>query len=680
MTRVEPTIDVEKPQVNTDGLSDTSVSSGSNSENELVEEKFQANREPLLAFIPQVAKYAGGIAIAEVKLASTALVATPSFLKNFFVDTFTFYSSNPRTLYKELISGFTVGIMLVPESIAFSFVLGLPPIAGLQTCFWIATTTGIFGGKPGMISSIAGALSVAGAPLLAENGVLGHLAPAERLSVYHMSVFTCGCLQMVFALLRLSKVTRLISETCMIGFMNGLALIMFKAQLPAFQYCDAAPLFTDCSIKERKWLTFQNQPVELLLLLIHVFLCMLVVKYFPRLPKFGKVVPSSLVALLLGTLMEQTLFRMVIGVSTRTVGETAPLNGSLPKFNFPSIPSDSNVTGTILLYGFILAAIGSIESVLTLQVCNDITGDVTEYKDSNQELFAQGLGNLMNSMFGATAGSALVGQSTINVMNGARHRVSSTFAGICVLVFSLVLTPFINIIPIGTLTGVLFMIVFSTLQMSSFVIFRYGRLSDSAAILIVTLLAIFSNLAIGIASGIAFCALVHAWDSGTHIESDVTYKPMIVNGKECDVMYVRVRGFLFFSSTRKFVSLFSVANNPSTIILDFKDGFISDHSAVAAIQTLSHRFDQAGKRLLITNLAEKSHGRLHRTGNHYELNKIITHYSAIQDTNSDEESQAFEEAFFEETNQPLPEYPDVNSDRSTLLTQQHGAWHRRRSL
>lgn len=602
----------------------------------------QAKREPLLAFIPKVAKFTGGLVAADAKLASKALMATPSFLQDFLFGTYTYYRDDPHALYKELISGFTVGIMLVPESIAFAFILGLPPIAGLQTSFWIATITGIFGGKPGMVSSIAGALSVVGAPLLADNGVLKDLKPNERLAVYHMTVFTCGCMQIAFGVLRLSKFTRLISETCMMGFMNGLAIIMFKAQLPAFQYCDAAPLFIDCSSEKRKWLTFQNQPVQLTLLLIHVLMCMLIVKFFPRVPKVGKIVPSSLVALLLGTLIEQTLFRQAIGVSTRTVGETAPLSGSLPKFSWPSLPAGSNETGTILTYGAILAAIGSIESVLTLQVCNDITGSMTQYKDSNQELFAQGLGNLMNSMFGATAGSALVGQSTINVMNGARHRVSSTTAGLWVLIFSVALTPFINIIPIGTLTGVLFMIVLSTIQWSTFVIFRYGRLSDSLAIVIVTVLAVLYDLAIGIAAGIVFCTLIHAWDSGMHIDADVVYKRMLVNGEECNAKYVHVKGVLFFSSTRKFINLFSVVDDPSVIILDFKDGFISDHSAVAAIQGLAQRFNDAGKRVLITNLAQKSHGRLHRTGNHDELKKLITRQSAIQDTTSDEESQAYQ--------------------------------------
>jgi SulP family sulfate permease len=329
---------------------------------------------------------------------------------------------------------------------------------------------------------------------------------------------------------------------------------------------------------------------------------------------------------------------MAIGVSTRTVRETAPVNGSLPSFSWPSVPANSNLAGTILKYGLMMATVGSIESVLTLRVCNDITGDVTELRDSSQELAAQGLGNLMNSMFGATGGSVLIGQAKINIMNGARHRVSSVFAGICVLVFSVALTSFINLIPIGTLTGILFVIVLSTFQMKSFLIFRYGRLSDSASILIVTLLGVFYNLAIGIAAGVTLSAIVHAWDSGSDIDADIVCKPMTVQGEERYVKYVHVRGVLFFSSTAKFINLFSISNDPSTVILDFKDAFISDHSAVVAIQNLSDRFDQAGKSVLITNLAGKSHGRLHRTGNHAELKKQIIKSSLIQEKACDEES------------------------------------------
>lgn len=215
----------------------------------------------------------------------------------------------------------------------------------------------------------------------------------------------------------------------------------------------------------------------------------------------------------------------------------------------------------------------------------------------------------------------MIGQSTINIMNGARHRVSSTMSGVFMLLFTLVLSPFINLLPIATLTGVLFIVVLSTFQWKTFVILRYGRLSDSAAIVLVTVVAVFTNLAIAIAAGIILSALVHAWDSGAHVETDVEVKDMMINGKRVnDVKYVHVRGSIFFSSTRKFVNMFNIGEDPDTVVLDFKDAIIIDHSAVAAIQGLSHRYALAGKRVIIMNVQAKCIGRMQRT--HEDLDKI----------------------------------------------------------
>lgn len=225
-------------------------------------------------------------------------------------------------------------------------------------------------------------------------------------------------------------------------------------------------------------------------------------------------------------------------------------------------------------------------------------------------------------------GDAMIGQSTINIMNGARHRVSSTMSGVFMLLFTLVLSPFINLLPIATLTGVLFIVVLSTFQWKTFVILRYGRLSDSAAIILVTVVAVITNLAIAIACGIILSALVHAWDSGAHVEADMKTKDMIINGERVnDVKYVHIRGVIFFSSTRKFVNMFHIADDPDTVILDFKDALIIDHSAVAAIQGLTHRYALAGKCVIIMNIQPKCVGRMHRThGDHDKLHTQMTHH------------------------------------------------------
>jgi len=396
------------------------------------------------------------------------------------------------------------------------------------------------------------------------------------------------------------------------------------AQLPAFQRCDDAPRFVECKLEQRKWLTFQDDTSQLILTLVHVAICMAIMKFFPSVPKIGKIVPASLVGLLVGTLIEHTLFRQVFDVSTRTVEETAQMSGSLPKFDWPEVPRDSETMTNIIVFG-------SVESVLTLQACNEITDTVPKISDSNQELFAQGLANLVSGLFRAMGGDAMIGQSTINIMNGARYRVSSTMSGLFMLSFVVALSPFIELLPVATLTGVLFMVVLSTFQWKTFNILRYGRLSDSLAIVIVTLIAVMYNLAIAIAVGIIFSALIHAWDSGRHVSADIEHKAMIVNKEEKFVKYVHMKGSIFFGSAREFINLFSVAEDPETIIIDFKDALVIDHSAVAAIQGITTRFEKADKTVLLTNLPTKSKGRLQRTGDHEMLRKQITDSEHLKD-------------------------------------------------
>mmetsp|Transcript_30027 Transcript_30027/g.44393 ORF Transcript_30027/g.44393 Transcript_30027/m.44393 type:complete len:720 (+) Transcript_30027:258-2417(+) len=594
----------------------------------------ELGREPFFAFIPAVFRWAGGIVGGELGHLKNGVTSFPSFTKSYVGGAFTFYRKNPRVFYDEVISGFTVAIMQVPESIAFSFVAGVPPLSGLHATFWMALITGLLGGKPGMISGAAGALAVVVTKITAEDGALPHLTTDERLNVLYMTMFACGWFQILFAWLRLAKLVRLIPETGMIGFMNGLAIIIFMAQLPAFKTCPGVEYFVDCTLDQRQWLTFQNEPWVLTATLVQVALCMAIMKWFPKVPKIGKIIPSSLVGLLIGAFVEHVIFRIGLGVETRTVAQTAQMSGSLPMFNWPAIPAgDSTALQVVLVYGVTLAAIGGVESVLTLQACNEITDTVPKISESNQELFAQGLANLISGLFSAMGGDAMIGQSTINIMNGARYRVSSTMSGIFMLLFVVALAPFINLLPIATLTGVLFMVVISTFQWKTFVILRYGRLSDSIAILLVTIIAVFFNLAIAIGVGIVFSALVHAWDSGTHVTADISFPSNLkINGVHCHpVKYVHIRGSIFFGSAREFINQFNIATDPDTVIIDLQDALVQDHSAVAAIQGITHRFAQAGKQVLIVNLPTKSRGRLERTHGDYDmLQKQVLHKGDVE--------------------------------------------------
>eukprot|EP00546_Thalassionema_frauenfeldii_P003486 CAMPEP_0178938498 /NCGR_PEP_ID=MMETSP0786-20121207/26363_1 /TAXON_ID=186022 /ORGANISM="Thalassionema frauenfeldii, Strain CCMP 1798" /LENGTH=745 /DNA_ID=CAMNT_0020617221 /DNA_START=346 /DNA_END=2583 /DNA_ORIENTATION=- len=615
-------VDVDYSKEDDDNNNNNNNTSSSRKQHE-PSQPVKLERDPFFAFIPQVAIWLTALVGGELGHVKRGVMGFPRWSKNYASETVSFYRANPRILYDEIISGFTVAIMQVPESIAFSFVAGVPPLSGLHATFWMALITGLLGGKPGMISGAAGALAVVVTKITAEDGALPHLTPTERLNVLYMTMFACGWFQIVFAILRLAKLVRLIPETGMIGFMNGLAIIIFMAQLPAFQTCNVPgkEYFVDCTLEERQWLTFSNDAAELSLTLLQVVLCMAVMKFFPKIPKIGKIVPSSLVGLLLGAFVEHIIFRNVVGVETRTVAQTAQMSGSLPMFNWPSIPSgDGTALQVVFVYGVTLAAIGGVESVLTLQACNEITDTVPKISDSNQELFAQGLANLVSGLFSAMGGDAMIGQSTINIMNGARYRVSSTMSGIFMLLFVVALAPFINLLPIATLTGVLFMVVLSTFQWKTFIILRYGRLSDSLAIILVTVIAVFFNLAIAIGVGIVFSALIHAWDSGSHVVADISFPSNLkINGIRCHpVKYVHIRGSIFFGSARHFVNQFHVSEDPSTVIIDLQDALIQDHSAVAALQGITHRFAQANKQVLVVNLPIKSQGRLERTHGDYD--------------------------------------------------------------
>ena len=356
-------------------------------------------RDPFFSFVPHLITLAGTVVRKEVRVVQRAVCGCPRWSSTYLQETLQYYQAHPKTLYKEIISGFTVAIMQVPESIAFSFVAGVPPLSGLHATFWMATVTGLVGGKPGMISGAAGALAVVVADLTIDDGVLDYLQPSQRLNVLYMTMVWCGLAQIVFAWLRLAKIVRLIPETGMIGFMNGLAIIIFMAQLPAFQKCDDGALFVDCTLEQRQWLTFSEDTWPLILSLVQVGLCMLIMHFFPLIPTVGRIIPASLVGLLVGTFLEHVIFRKLFDVSTRTVEETAQMSGSLPQFDWPAIPTDSKTMGIVVQYALTLAAIGSVESVLTLQACHEITDTVPKMRDSNQELFAQGLGNLISGLF-----------------------------------------------------------------------------------------------------------------------------------------------------------------------------------------------------------------------------------------------------------------------------------------
>eukprot|EP01006_Ploeotia_vitrea_P045195 TRINITY_DN66919_c6_g1_i1.p1 TRINITY_DN66919_c6_g1~~TRINITY_DN66919_c6_g1_i1.p1 ORF type:complete len:653 (+),score=360.36 TRINITY_DN66919_c6_g1_i1:613-2571(+) len=459
-----------------------------------------------------------------------------------------------------------------------------------------------------MISGAAGALAVVMKDLMSVTGPLGALTRAERFEHLLMCVVFIGIFQMVAGMMRLAKFVRLIPHSAMVGFMNGLAIIIFMAQFSAFEKCTKYPQYQQCTEQEREWMTLDQG--ETWMLLVLVFGTMAIMHFFPKTPKIGKVLPASMVALIIGTAFEHGINRAAIGYDTRTVADTAPIEGGFPQAHFPDVSGTSH-WGTILSYAGSLAAIGLIESVMTLQAVDEITETPPSTFRSNQECVAQGIANLFCGFFGAMGGDAMIGQSTINVMNGARGRLSGMLAGLMMLFIVVVASPVIELVPIGSLTGVLFMVVLHTFNWSTFKLLTKVRKSDAFVIVLVTSLAVLTDLAIAVGAGVAFTALVNSWDSGKVLRAVTRVQHEKYTNRVLHKTYY-IYGSLFFGSARAFTELFDPKRDPKHVRINFENSLICDFSALAAIYSLQKRYASYDKVLSVEKLSTKSKRQLRR--------------------------------------------------------------------
>lgn len=539
----------------------------------------------------------------------TFVEASPAMLFAYLAASTTFYRENPSSLRKELLSGITVAILQIPESVAFSFVAGVDPIVGLYSSVFLGFITGAIGGRPGMISGAAGALAVVAKDITSDSGPLKDLTDDQRLEHLFLTTVFVGLFQMAFGFFFLAKLVRLIPETSMIGFMNGLAIIIFLAQLTAFQTCDQAELFTDCSEDQQTYLSLAQGETWMVILI--VFTTMIVVEFFPRVPRIGKAIPASLVGLITATIFEHAINRPLIGWDTRTVKETGPIDGGLPIFHIPN-PGSSTDWNVVLSYAAMLAAIGLIESVMTLQAVDEIVNSPPSVYRSNQECIAQGVSNFVCGFFNAMGGDAMIGQSTINVMNGARGRLSAMSAGVFMLVIILVASPLIDLIPVSALTGVLFMVVINTFNWDTFKLIFRIPVGDAFSIILVTVLAVVTNLAIAVAVGVAWNALLNVWENGKVIECDTEIMIDESTGKEYKIY--NIRGPLFFGSVKTFINFFTPMSDPDAVIIDFEQAMIADFSGVAAIKSISERFHSQKKEVILRHLNLPSETQIARTG------------------------------------------------------------------
>ncbi len=482
-----------------------------------------------------------------------------------------FFKKQTANAKDDILSGLTVALALVPEAVAFAFVAGVDPLVGLYGAFMVGLITSIFGGRPGMISGATGALAVVMVSLVKEGN---DLSSGAGLQYLFATLLLMGLIQMLFGILRLGKFVRLIPHPVMLGFVNGLAIVIFLAQLEMFQV-------------DGQWLPMNN----LLPMLGLVGLTMALMHF---LPKLHKAIPGGLAAILV-------ISGMVIfgGIDTETVlsfvqakGGTG-IKGSLPSFAIPTVPLTLETLKFILPYAFILAAIGLIESLMTLTLVDEIT----ETKGrSNKESFAQGLANIVNGFFGGMGGCAMIGQSMINVNSGGRGRLSGIVAALALLAFILFLSPAIEQIPIAALVGVMFIVVIKTFAWSSLRMMTKIPKSDAFVVVLVTVITIFFDLAVAVIAGIIVSALVFSWENAIRIRARKRFK-------EDGTKVYEIFGPLFFGSITAFNTKFDIKNDPDKIEIDFIESRVSDHSGVEAIQSLILKYQKAGKQVRLSHLS-----------------------------------------------------------------------------
>ena len=476
----------------------------------------------------------------------------------------------------DLLSGLTVALALVPEAVAFSFIAGVGPLVGLYAAFFVCLITGIFGGRPGMISGATGALAVVMVTLVAVHGI-------EYLFA---AVVLMGFIQMLAGLFKLGRFARLVPHSVMLGFVNGLAIVIFLAQMSHFKVGG-------------HWMVGS----QLGMMLGLVGLTMAII-YF--LPKLTKAIPSSLAAIVVITLLVKLLH-----IDTKSVIDLASIKGGLPQFHFPMVPFNIETLRIILPYSCILAAVGLIESLMTLQLVDEITETRGRM---NRECAAQGLANVVTGFFGGMGGCAMIGQSMINVKSGGRQRLSSISAALFLLFFIVVSSRLIEQIPIAALAGVMMMVVVGTFEWSSFRILRKIPRSDAFVLILVSAVTVFTDLATGVALGVVVSALVFAWKKSKRI-----YAKMSLENNE---KHYSFKGPLFFGSIKSFRELLDIKGDPQIVHFDFENSRVCDYSAIEVIQSTMKKYQKVGKQVYLKNLSPDCKGALEKAGTWPKVERV----------------------------------------------------------
>ncbi len=485
-------------------------------------------------------------------------------------------SLTTRQVFIDIMAGLTVSLALVPEAVAFAFVAGVAPLVGLYAAFIVGLITALLGGRPGMISGATGALAVVMVSLVMLHGV-------EYLFA---TVVLMGGLQLVAGALRWGKFIRMVPYPVMLGFVNGLAIVIGLAQLEQFKLTSRAG--------DEVWM----QGTMLYLTLGLVAMTMALIWLAPRITK---VIPAPLVAI-------GAVSAVVLGfnIDVPRVGDLASLAGGLPEFSVPMVPLTFETLSIILPFAVILAAIGLIESLLTLNLVGDITA---QRGGASQECMAQGAANVVTGFFGGMGGCAMIGQSMINVKSGGRSRISGITAALFLLSFILFASNLIELIPIAALVGVMFMVVIGTFAWNSLTtLFKVPR-ADALVIIVVTVVTVLEDLAFAVIVGVIMSALVYAWNAAKQIRVNKRE-----SSKEEGALVYDISGPLFFGSVAGFRQLFNVANDPQTVIIDFGKSRIVDQSALQAIEDVAAKYAEVGKRVMLRRISHDCHKLLSRSG------------------------------------------------------------------
>ncbi len=523
------------------------------------------------------------------------------------------FTTNPKN---DILSGLTVALALVPEAVAFAFVAGIDPLVGLYGAFMMGIVTALFGGRPGMISGATGAMAVVMVHMIQKGNEVGDAlaTPIENLGLQWLfiTLLFVGAIQITAGIFKLGKFVRLIPHPVMMGFVNGLAIVIFLSQLSLFPQIapEGVGLFTDPGA----WFTALLENGGFWMMMLFIGITMFIMW---GLPKLTTKVPAALVAIVVVAAIV-----IVGGLDMSTVGSFiregggSGLQGGLPTFQiqiFDSIVLNTIMEnkGLIFSTAFILAAVGLIESLMTLNLIDDMT----ETRGSgNRECVAQGSANILNGLFGGMGGCAMIGQSIINVESGGRGRLSGAVAAVALLCFVLFGAPLIEQIPIAALVGVMFMVVIGTFAWSSFRILNKIPRADAFVLIAVSAITVWQDLAIAVIAGVIMSALVFAWKNATMIRARKSIK-------EDGTKVYEIWGPLFFGSIQNFNSKFDVRTDPDKVEIDFIESRVNDHSSIEAIRGVANKYLDAGKQITLKHLSPECKALLIK--NNPEFDTII---------------------------------------------------------